>query len=420
MGLFEFFRRRPRAEEWPAGIPRLYPTLNAAELSDFLTDREYARLKRVPRVMVFPFDAPERPLGLALSRLLLRDLLLVPGLSVRGPEDVPTEPLSAFREDNAYVRSHEAAVGGTLERDNDSWRLRLEIRGPDLGLGRPELSAANPVDLVVPAGDAVAAALKAPLTPVAREGRRHGRPASLESLRRFGRAAADRRNPDVQREVVALRRSDPGFSLPASLLDSESAGGKAGILNALDADPFDANLRFSAFIAVWISVAPQPEALQFVRQAIELSPGHGKAHMCAGHAAHPSVDMIRHYRLGYRLLPGNPFAVSNLLLNLKDRPDADPGLLIELAHEGIGHDEEDPSNYHLLIEILEKQGEFRKAIEVAESLRDLLGPPLNERTKYCYEQNPQRKKDLEDGTFDPARELDATLASLRRRLDASS
>src|SRR5262249_30979531 len=136
-----------------------------------------------------------------------------------------------------------------------------------------------------------------------------------ELNRRIDRKAKKEKGRAAQ-EVLAR---DPNFPLAAWEVDSELPEARAVYLEALRRDPYNAQLCFETFCAVWRSQRPQPEALQFCRKAIELSPGHGKAHMCAPHAAPPEANMLRHSELGYRLLPGNSFAINNYILNLRRR-----------------------------------------------------------------------------------------------------
>src|SRR5262249_13116347 len=138
----------------------------------------------------------------------------------------------------------------------------------------------------------------------------------------------------------------------------------------LKRDPYNAQLCFETFCAVWTSKGPQPQALQFCRKAIELSPGHGKAHMCAPHAARRPVEMLRHSELGYRLLPGNSFAVNNYTLALTEA-NAPAAQRIELAEEGIAADPRDPGNYERLIELCTTLGDPVTVLVTAERLQKL-------------------------------------------------
>ena len=144
-----------------------------------------------------------------------------------------------------------------------------------------------------------------------------------------------------------------------------------------------------------------------------LSPGHGKAHMCAPHAAVWRDSLLRHSELGYRLLPGNTFAVNNYILYLEISGDSSKAF-IGLAKEGIENDPYDPTNYHRIIEIYTSQNKYSKALDYAEKLSVLYGPPINDRTLYCLKQNPALKKMLESGQYDPAHEHKKLLVELKK------
>jgi hypothetical protein len=167
------------------------------------------------------------------------------------------------------------------------------------------------------------------------------------------------------------------------------------------------------FCAIWTSKGPQPKALQFCRKAIELSPGHGKAHMCAPHAAQQPVDMLRHSELGYRLLPGNSFAVNNYTIALTDA-NAPAAKRIELAEEGIEADPRDPGNYLRLIELCTDLGEYRAALETAERLQKLFEPEMDERALYCLRQNPRIAQLIDSGQYDPVADNHRRIAELRK------
>ena len=60
-----------------------------------------------------------------------------------------------------------------------------------------------------------------------------------------------------------------------------------------------------------------------------------------------------------------------------------------------------------------------EALEYAQRLQALYGPPMDPRTRYCLEQNPQVREALRSGTLDPVRDLaglvDRLRAQARRR-----
>jgi hypothetical protein len=198
-------------------------------------------------------------------------------------------------------------------------------------------------------------------------------------------------------------------------IDEELPGAREKYFTGLKRDPYNAQLCFMTFCAIWTSNGPQPEALQFCRKAIELSPGHGKAHMCAPHAAQRPDEMLRHSELGYRLLPGNSFAVNNYTIALA-RANAPAEKRIELAEEGIAADPCDPGSYLRLIELCCDLGDYQTALATAERLQKLYEPEMNERALYCLRQNPQMAQLIDSGEYDPAAENRRLIEELRRHL----
>ena len=85
-------------------IPHLYPDESNLQLCQFLTKEEYERTKilRIVRIVPF-FDAfsseNEKYLGIALSKILVRDLRLSRDMSVVGPED-SNRPLHLIDRDS--------------------------------------------------------------------------------------------------------------------------------------------------------------------------------------------------------------------------------------------------------------------------------------------------------------------------------
>src|SRR5690348_6307087 len=109
---------------WPPHLPRLYPQLSAPQISQFLDYAEYQRLCNVPLITILPFASREtRPedmhLGVGLSKLMIRDLMLVRNLSTRGPEDSPESLLEsvpllrAEKERTIFISGQTFALNGS-------------------------------------------------------------------------------------------------------------------------------------------------------------------------------------------------------------------------------------------------------------------------------------------------------------------
>ncbi len=402
---------------WPPHLPRLYPALDSRALSAFLTEAEHARVQALTRVRVMPLfsDAATQGeifFGMGLSRLLLRDLMLVRGLSVRGPEDTPAASYEEVNADPSHLME-EALVTGRVRLSGRRFRVDLELWSSQGEGAVRTVESENFEEFLLRVSTGVAQTLGGSVSPETLRAWHLGRPASPGNLIRFGELSLSR--PCQLEDVLALRALDPAFVLPVYLLEDDAPERLTHLLSALVADPYDPQLHFMLFCSTWSGVGEQPEAMQFIRRAIELSPGHGKAHMCAPHAASPKVDMLRHAELGYSLLPGNSFAISNYInALLRSGTAGSVERVLELSREIIAMDPKSPDGYLQAVHILRRAGRPREALSFAEELQALYGPPMDPRTRYCLEQNPQVRDGLRAGTLDPVRELAELITRLRQ------
>jgi hypothetical protein len=424
--LREFGRKLLGKPRWDG--PDLYPGVDASRVSRYLAADEAVRIRGLPRLMILPFepepgdeDTDTALLSFAISRVLGRDLMLLSSLSVRGAEETPASPLSAIRRGIAELQQGETQVlSGTFRLEPGRFHAQVELIPTD---GESVTVPVQADDLTVffqrlARGAAYLLGLKIP--PAAEAGWATGRPPGVETLLAYApiaiRAAArEEDDPALDAEAIELWNAHPEFSLPLHLINPRSPGVATTLLEGCRRDPFDAHLHFLTFCALWNSEGPQREALQFCRRALDLSPGHGKAHMCLPHAAPPHRDLLRHSELAYHLLPGNPAAVNNLILYLR-RAGGQEGRLLELAREGIENDPYDPGPRYRLIELLEAAGHFQEALIAARELRRLYGPPMEKRTRQRLEQHPRTRADLASGRLDPVRHADTLIAELEKRL----
>lgn len=408
---------------WPRDLPRLYPRLEDRSLCRFMNEPEYWRIRNFPTIAVLPFysqhSSPvEAGLGAGLSRLLIRDLMLIREISVRGPEDTPTIELESALAMHDSCAAKTIWVTGTASASGGQFAAELQMLFP--GEPRPRalrLQNANFFAVAAQCAAAIAKTAGGSVAPQIIEMWRFGRPASAEQIARLGRLVLqDRTLPQRSLAALAIFQENPALSIAFDCIEDEHvADYRSLLLEAFQNDPYNAQTCFCLFCAIWSGSGPEPHAVQFLRRAIELSPGHGKAHMCAPHAAPPGVNMLPHSDLGYRLLPGNAFAINNYILNLQlsGAPLAD---IVPLAYEGIDLDPHDPGNYQRLMEMLEESGDFQAALDVALALQKNYEPVMNERTRYCLEQNPKLKTLLRSGRFNPAEALRAKIRWLQEKL----
>jgi tetratricopeptide (TPR) repeat protein len=406
----------------PAGIPTLYPDLGPLQLEQFLTDQEYDHIRSFDNVYILPFisqksERTQTCFGLGLSWLLMRNLMLLRDVSIQGPEDTSQVPCEAIQR-RVQAQPRSSHVTGVAGFGLDGYSLQVEAHRPGRAVNRARVRQKDFKAFLGECSSAIAELLGSKVPDRIARAWNVAQPRDAQSLVRLGCIQLDfQRGRKVERGQAAqeLLDRDPDFVVPMWAIDEELPGARWQYLAGLERDPYNAQLCFMTFCTVWTSKGPQPEALQFCRKAIELSPGHGKAHMCAPHAAQRPEAMLRHSELGYRLLPGNSFAVNNYTIALT-RADAPVEKRIELAKEGITADPCHPGNYVWLIELYTSLGDYRSALAVAVRLQKLYKPKMNERALYCLRQNPRLAKLIDAGEYDPAAANRRRIAELRGRL----
>jgi hypothetical protein len=404
----------------PEGIPTLYPGLDPLRLERFLTDEEYARIKSFDNVYVMPFvsqnsESSQMCFGLGLSRLMIRNLMLLRDISIHGPEDTPEVSCEGLGE-IAQAQPRSCHVTGVANFGSDGYSLQVKVQRPGHSIRKTRVQHEQFKPFLRETSAAIAGLLGSKVDEAIARAWDVAQPRDAKSLLLLGQIHLDFNRQQMRERGQAARRLlafDPDFIVATWDIDEELPGAREQYLAGLKRDPHNAQLCFVTFCTVWTSKGPQPEALQFCRKAIELSPGHGKAHMCAPHAAQRPTEMLRHSELGYRLLPGNSFAVNNYNLALT-RANAPAQTLIELAEEGIAADPRHPGSYLRLIELCVSLGDHKAALATAERLQKLYEPRMDERALYCLRQNPQMAKLIDSGQFDPAADNRRRIAELRR------
>ncbi len=407
---------------WPPNVPRFYPQLDGGQLSQFLDYAEYQRICALPQICILPFasqNSREKDvlLGIGLAKLMIRDLMLVRNLSTRGPEDSPESYLESVPQLREQ-KERTVFISGETFAGNGSYRVELQFFSQARSV--PYATVVHENDFptfVLRLAETIARTCTGEVSENTRQMWRYGRPSSALALMAIGEACAtySKGEEGRSRSLWDLYQREPNLVIALHDLDEEMPQMKQVYLEAMRRDPYDAQLCFLTFLAFWESRGPQPEAMQFCRRAIELSPGHGKAHMCAPHAADRSVNMILHSDLGYRLLPGNTFAINNYILSLREI-QAPPQQILALAQEGINADPYNPGSYDRMIDLCMELGDFRTALGTAERLQTLLAPQIHPRTLYCLQQNPQRAALLRSGEYNPALENQKIIWQLRQRL----
>ncbi|MCA8996462.1 MAG: hypothetical protein KDA80_05750 [Planctomycetaceae bacterium] len=404
--------------QWPADVPRLYPKLSDIEIADYLTKERYLRIKNLPTAYILPFFGEESPsevkqFGTGLSRLMIRNLMLLPDVSIHGYEDTPEFGVDALPR-LSEVMSSAFLVGGKAGHGNQGFALKFQVYHEGREILRDSVRIGDFHAFLRDCTVAIGNALGSKLKPIVADAWEVGQPSQPFSLKEYGRIVTTIPGPSRERSKAAatLLKKDPAFVVPVWSVDSGLPASRQIYFDALERDPYNAQLCFETFCMVWNSRGSQPEALQYCRRAIDLSPGHGKAHMCFPHAAPDPAQLWRHSELGYLLLPGNSFAVSNYMVALMraKRPVRD---MIMIAKMAITSDPENPSPFQVAIAHCIEMKAYREALMMAENLQILFEPYMSERTRYCLRQNPERVRQMDSGEYDPATENRKLIKELR-------
>ena len=405
---------------WPADLPRLYPDLDEMQLAQFLTKSEYQRIKAFENFYVLPFVAEgskdtQTCFGLGLAQLMIRNLMLLTDVSIHGPEDTSSVFYEAADELVAAT-PRSSYVAGIATFDDRGFALHVDVHRRGRGKTSAKVVERDFAAFLQKCTTTIGESMGSSLKTTVANAWKIGQPSDAESLLRCGELHLHYDRKDARARSNAAERAlaaDPAFVVPVWEIDGELPKARSIYLKALQRDPCNAQLCFLTFCNVWKSQHPQPEAVQFCRKAIELSPGHGKAHMCAPHSAPRNAQMLFHSELGYRLLPANSFAVNNYTIYLNNH-GAPADKLMELAEEGIAMDPCDPGNHLRLIELHCEHGDYHAALLLAERLQELYEPEYDERALYCLRQNPELARLIDAGQYDPAAENRKLIAELRR------
>gem|GEM_PF-2988356 len=410
---------------WPNDIPRLYPQCNTAQLEGFLTVEQFHRIKKFRKIYILPFCSEASgfeltSFGLALSHLMQRNLMLLKNLSIHSHEDTPDCTCEYAAGEIVPNNPDADYVLGNVHRSEEGFALDVKYYEDTKLKGQATVNESDFHTFLRQCTETIVKLVGGEPGEFFQQGQQVGQPLNYASLIEYGKATLqhDDQGTTDNPAATALLTKDPDFILPAwHLADPKN---RPTLLAAYQRDPFNASLCFNIFCRIWNSQKNQPHVLQYARRAIELSPGMGKAHMCLPHAAKHPAQMLRHSCLGYILLPGNSFAISNYLAYLLDYAQSplDQELLAALAYEGICCDPQDPGVYRQMIQVFLKQNNIAQALQIAQELQIILDR-MSQRTYYCLCQNPQIEKMIKSGQYHPAAENRKAIAKLKKMLPRS-
>src|SRR5262249_45922950 len=146
-------------------------------------------------------------LGVGLSRIMVRDLMLVPQLSVRGPEDTELAPLDVMPPGSPVARRH-ILIGGQVRRVDSGFTADLRVQFPDGEVVHRQVAARALQALIERCNCAAIAALGLSVVEENFEGWQAGRPGSLEALLEYARLAAAEDKLAGSRRAIAFWKTD--------------------------------------------------------------------------------------------------------------------------------------------------------------------------------------------------------------------
>ncbi len=385
----------------------LRPEQRRIDELQFMSREMYDRIAQFPLVHILPpFDAEsssesERFLALGLSRQLIRNLMLVRNMSIRGPEDSSRRSYDQVAV--ALQREPEDILITGVVKMESGLRCDFEIHRRDQKPQKVLVQQREFSDFLESCTRKLASALKADVSDLTEAGWKVGQPAKLETVVGYG-GLIDAGEHKPAANIESILDADAGFSMASATVSDDKPAERHIQNRAMQHDAFNAQLMWQLSMSAFdVDMDFDMLSFRFKKRAVELSPGHGKAHMCMPHnGANDIAYMLPHSWLGYYLLPTNAFAINNLIAYMRDDPEGSQQreILMRLAFEAIYYDRDNPDGYERLIELYNEDHRYADALHVSEALLDIY-EEMSERTRFTIAQSEQGSAWLEEG-WDPA------------------
>ena len=417
-GVLKWIRRSAEDLELWLTRPRLPEGHAVAELPPVDAERT-----QVPVLMILPLlgSSASEPdasalgaIGLALSRLAIRQLMLRADLSVRGPEDTPAAGVAAAEQLPAAMRAAQHVLGGSLERKGVDYIAQIWLSSPNGEVLRAELTSPALPDVVDEL--AATAALWIGSTHSGeqphREALRRVTPAGEAGFVALGTAllGTERSYDELEADEILLSALDrgPELSLLAAQLSRYHLHVK---IRAHDAAPCDAQLCYSIARDIWSSGLELGSARAYLLKALELSACHARANAIAFRMAADAKLHGRRAALGYALAPGSSFAAHQYALFLMRHGGPDDEA-VRVARELVAIEPSDPVGLWALMTAYEHSGDRARAIESGERLLQWMDP-LDPRAERQLRADRELCDRLDEG-WSLAAEIKERLGALRQ------
>lgn len=344
-----------------------------------------AKLARVPVLLVLPLcgvsesepsAAELSAIGLALSRLAIRRLMLRADLSVRGPEDTPAAGVAAPEQVPASLRETQHVLGGSLERAGTGYVAKVWLSAPAGSARSVELQAAALPELLGQLTATAALWLDSKHTGEQPHLRvlQSVTPSNEAGFFTLGTALleVERSHDELEADELLLSALDrgPELSLLAGHLSRFHLHTKVRIHEAA---PCDAQLCYAIAHDIWTGTIELGAARAYLLKALTLAPCHARGNAVAFRMAKNAELHRARAALGYALAPGSVFAAHQYALFLMRHEDPE-AQGVAVASGLVALEPSDPVGLWALMTDYAEQGDTARAIESAERLLHWVDP----------------------------------------------
>jgi hypothetical protein len=390
----------------------------------FMNKRQFETIKGFPIITVLPLvsrtmDADQACFGAGFSQLLMRNLMLLPNVSVLDPNDTPRVH---FEDSEMVVGDHDRriVISGKVRTNGKQCRAKFYIHSTLFESESITAGGDTPEEFYIDTMKVLTEKLGGTYNDRIEQQIQIGQPRRIESLFHLGKMLLEIQPKDMKKAApnfLNLYQYDPSFTVPLwNFVAPTTDKTRQMFLAAIKRDPANAFMYWIMFNQLWkIDSKEDPVAFQFCRKAVEISPGLARAHLCMSHAAPVDRRMLAHAILSYTLIPRSTEAICNYISVLKNT-NGPLDLQYTLGEEGMRIDSKNPILIDHMIDISCKQNHYKVAMDFAQKALALFSPAPNPHAMTCLSQNPERRKALAAGKFKPVDYYQATIRNLKKKI----